>query len=1367
MLKTNALSLISFLSLVFLFLQGTFLGENLPAQQREIPPALQPWKAWANWDNTTLNSPPTFDDAREKMPVWPGRLSIVAEPKKAEWKFSVTVFDEAWVSLPGSDEVWPQRIAENGESLPVVERNGRPAVRLLPGRHELVGEFTWNTMPQRLLLPPEIGLLTLTVNNEEVAAPNWDAGGNLWLTRQRTGEAEADSISLKVYRLLEDGIPTWLRTEIELTVSGKSREEELGWVLPEGWKLSTVESLLPVSVDERGRLKAQVRAGKWTLSFHAFRTNDERTIRFSEGAEPITDVELIGFKSAPEFRLAELTGLQAIDVTQTLFPQKWQGLPVFQWNTGEAITLEEKLRGMGMQRPAGLAVKRRLWLDEDGKGYTYHDVVSGSDQQIWRLDSAADQELGSVRVNGIGQLITASPVDNSPGVEIRERDLTLEAIGTIYNPKTIAATGWQADTDSLNVYISLPPGWRALAVFGADSVDGDWLTAWSLLDLFLLLIFGAAVFRLFGFWAGLVALLAFGLAYHEPGAPRFTWLFLMFPIALLRVVKNDTGRYWLNLWKFFAVGLLAIYLVPFLWLQLQSAIYPQLEPAGINFDDHQLFPAMIQSPDQVSEYDTNWTRQIEIAQNNTHDAYRPEAFQKLAIQSEGKFKSNLQFDPKARIQTGPAQPEWNWNQVYCHWNGPVAAEQRLRPILISLNQHRILTLARVALIVVLGSILFGTRRPRVARPKSGSAQAVSTASFFLLLIGGTHPAHSQEIPDAQTLQLLSQRLQETSDAFPNAAVIPSVSLKVEGNRVLMHSEIHTALEVAVPLPGRLPAWSPASVTVDGKSRELVCRHKGYLWTVLPKGVHHVVVESLLPDVADWEWTFLLKPKLVVIDAADWNVTGVQANGTPEQQIFFARKQQIVEGAAAYDRRDFNAIVVVNRHIEVGLIWQVRNVVARLSEKGKAVSIKVPLLPGENVLTSNINVEGGAVEVRFGADEESFSWVSELPRGKEVALKAPTTDQWIERWHLVTSPVWNVNRTGLAPIFEANEKNLIPVWSPWPGEEVTLKFSEPTAIVGATTTVQRVLYETDLGQRIQTARLNLELETSLGGDFPVVLDPAAEISSIKVNSEDIPARRVGESLIVPIRPGKQSIDINWRSDKALETVVATSPVTLPVLAANLANVTIEMDVPQSRWILWAQGPTMGPAVRFWVILAFAILAALILGGIKDSPLDRIQWVLLAIGLTQVHVIAGLFVVAWLFAIAWRQRLDPSQIRVWWFNMRQIFLVLMTVIALWILVVAVGKGLLGEPEMYITGNGSYRTHLEWFQPRVELEMAQPVIVSVSVWYYRLLMLLWSLWLAFAVLGWLTKGWKAFVSGGAWRRRTKLVKTESLPVANENSV
>ena len=214
------------------------------------------------------------------------------------------------------------------------------------------------------------------------------------------------------------------------------------------------------------------------------------------------------------------------------------------------------MRGLGLQRPEGLSIDRQLWLDEDGAGFTYRDRFQGRMQQIWRLDAAEGQELGAVRVDGEGQLITANPQTGAEGVEIRSRNLNVEAIGRMARTRDMSATGWQADADVLQMSISLPPGWRVLALFGADRVDGDWLTAWSLLDLFLLLIFTLAVGRLWGFWAGAVALLAFGLAYHEPYSPRLTWLFLLMPLALLRVAPEGAGRRWLTLWKYFAAGLL-------------------------------------------------------------------------------------------------------------------------------------------------------------------------------------------------------------------------------------------------------------------------------------------------------------------------------------------------------------------------------------------------------------------------------------------------------------------------------------------------------------------------------------------------------------------------------------------------------------------------------------------------------------------------------------------------------------------------------------------------------------------------------------------------------------------------------------------
>ena len=1333
---------------VLLFAIAFFVGSNVRAQRPEIPDVLKPWEDWVTWKDKERNCPSAFNNAEDRVCSWPSRLSLNAGQQSGSWQITVVAFAETWMPLPGSPDTWPQKVLGNGEPMVVVERQGRPAIQLQSGRYELSGEFTWDQMPQQISIPREIGILSVVVDDKPLPLPEWDADGNVWLKRLRTEEAERDFLTVQVYRVIEDGIPVWLHTDIELTVSGKSREEDLGWILPEGWRLATVDSPLPVAVAEQGQLTAQVRSGKWTISVLAFHAMDPEAIRFSQDAQPVVNSELVGFRAKPEFRLAELVGMEAVDVTQTTFPEKWRDLSVYQWDTTTTVQLVEKMRGMGIQRPEGLSIDRHFWLDADGRSLTYHDMVSGRMQQIWRLDTAEGQQLGAVRVNGVGQLITSNPKSGAHGVEIRTRNLNLEATGRVESARTIPANGWQTDADSLNVTFDLPPGWRLFALFGADNVEGDWLTAWSLLDLFLLLIFAMSVLRLWGIPAGILALVAFGLAYHEPGSPRLTWLFLLMPLGLLRVVSAGTAQKWIKVWKYIAMALLIINLVPFLGRQIQSALYPQLESRGINYASQGLFRPL----------DFAYRRSVDVAvwAYETKDmAQRPQIAKAAKPAQQSKFQAgNLLYDPQARIQTGPAQPEWTWNQVRCQWDGPVSEEQKIRPFLVSQSLNRLITIFRIALLVFLAAILFDV--PKL--PKLFSKRRVA-ASMLLLIFLAPVELQAQEIPNEDLLRTLRERLLEPADAFPKAGEIPSVALKLEGNRVTMDAEVHTALEVAVPLPGRLPTWSPVSVNVDGKPSELVCRKQGYLWTVLPKGVHRVVVESMLPDVPEWQWTFLLQPRTVSIDAPGWTVSGVRPDGVPEQQVFFSRQLPANEATVAYDRKDFNALVAVDRHLETGLIWQIRNEVTHLSPQEKAVSIKVPLLPGESVLTSNVVVEDKFIEVKLGAGQQTFSWVSELPVGTDIQLTAPETNQWVERWHLVTSPVWNMTWTGLAPVFELQQQDLVPVWHPWPGEETTLNFKQPEAVTGDTITVQRVHHQTVLGSRQRTMNLNVELECSLGGDFLVGLDSAAEVASVKVVGRAIPVRRDGATLIIPVQPGKQAVEIAWRTNEKMRTVVNAGKVKLPVPGANVTSV---LQVPESRWVLWSSGPTRGPAVRFWVILAFAILAALVLGGWKLSPLGRFEWVLLAIGLTQVHIAAAMVVVAWLFVLAWRGKHAASSTRRWLFNLRQIGIVLLTLIALGILIVIVGAGLLGNPEMFILGNGSSQTYLNWFEPRATTELPEPMIISISVWFYRLFMLFWALWLASALLRWLAFGWQQFSHGGSWRHKPLIetVADESQP-------
>ncbi len=1303
------------------------------AQSPSIPEPLQSWQEWSLWGVEHRQSPKLYSDGETPIDYWPSRMELTATEGGGKFTVDVEVFEPTWVALPGSPSRWPLNVRDGDDEISVLERDKMPAIKLAPGKHTITGEFRWTGIPEKIAVPNQIGVLNLVVDGEPQPQPRWDRNGEVWLKRARGEVADKDGLSLQIYRLIEDGIPIWLRTEIELTVSGKSREEELGWVMPEGWRISTVESPIPVAVDERGVMKAQVRAGKWTIKVHAFRTQDAVAFQFATDADVAAATELIGFKADPSFRVAQLEEIALIDVSQTTFPQEWKAYPVYLWDTSKPFRISERMRGMGDSQPAGLTISRLLWLDEDGTALTYEDRINGQMQQIWRLDVAAGHTLGAVRVDDEGQLITENPTNGSSGVEIRKRDLKLAAVGRIDRTAELAATGWQVDADSLEWQITLPPGWRALAVLGADDVNGDWLTAWSLLDLFLLLVFSFAVYRMHGLLAGVIALAAFALSYHEWGAPRFVWLMLLVPLALERVVPEGSLRKVVLGAKFFFIAVLLLILIPFVARQLQCVIYPQLESQGMMY---------VKSSALVPTISVGSSAYVEGMYESNQSA--PEMSKAIA---SGRFAqtANLNYDPKSIIQTGPARPRWDWNAVTCRWNGPVSASQTVRPILISLNQHRLLSLVRVALLLMLAGLLLRAKRRGLPSSSPVIMAVPATAVMMLaMLIGASQSAHAQ-IPDEQTLQSMRDRLTQVSDAFPNAAEIPMASLSIDGNTLKLTCEIHATVEVAVPLPGRLPSWSPVAVTLDENTNVAIVRRDDYLWVLVPEGVHTVKLSGRLPEQSDLEWTYALRPRHVTIDAPGWKISGLAADGTPDQQIFLSKEQAVTADSAAYDRSQFNSIVVVDRYLEVGILTKVHTTVTRLGAADKAVSLVVPLIEGERVLTSNRDVNSNTIAVRLAATDASFDWDSELTPGSQIALVAAETQQYVERWHLVTSPVWNVQIEGANPVYESSETNLVPIWHPWPGEQVTLTFTRPTAVAGEAITVQSVEHEVLLGDRRRNLQLQIELECSLATDFAIDLGPEVEVTSMTIDGQSMPVQRSDSSLIVPAKPGKQTVVVQGFSELSLQTYADAGQVTLPVAASN---VTTQISVPESRWVLWAEGPLRGPAVRFWTILAVAILAAIVLSRLPRSPLRIAEWMLLTIGLTQVPVFAGMFVVGWLFLLGLRGSDEVRQMRPGWFNTIQVIIVMMTFISLLILTYVVSAGLLGHPDMFILGNGSTRTDLRWFQPRSGALLPVASVVSISVWFYRLLMLLWALWLATALVRWLVRGWQQFSTGGYWK-------------------
>jgi hypothetical protein len=158
----------------------------------------------------------------------------------------------------------------------------------------------------------------------------------------------------------------------------------------------------------------------------------------------------------------------------------------------------------------------------------------------------------------------------------------------------------------------------------------------------------------------------------------------------------------------------------------------------------------------------------------------------------------------------------------------------------------------------------------------------------------------------------------------------------------------------------------------------------------------------------------------------------------------------------------------------------------------------------------------------------------------------------------------------------------------------------------------------------------------------------------------------------------------------------------------------------------------------------------LGAVRLPTLKRWEWALLLVGLTQTFLLGAFVFVLWIFALAARGRHGP-RVGSWiGFNLGQLALAFGALLAAGVLISVLHVGLLGDPRMFISGEGSTTSLLRWFQPRSGPGLPTPSVISVSIWFYRLLMLAWALWLAFALLRWVKWGWQQFTAGGLWRSR-----------------
>ena len=435
---------------------------------------------------------------------------------------------------------------------------------------------------------------------------------------------------------------------------------------------------------------------------------------------------------------------------------------------------------------------------------------------------------------------------------------------------------------------------------------------------------------------------------------------------------------------------------------------------------------------------------------------------------------------------------------------------------------------------------------------------------------------------------------------------------------------------------------------------------------------------------------------------------------------------------------------VTRTLGFGVAWTVETRVRRVTPRGTPVAVRVPLLPGEAPTQAHLVVEDDAVAVSLGRDEVETRWESTLEQTTEIQLLAPEGQPWSEVWRLQCSAVWSCRADGLPPVRRVADGVFEPEYRPWPGESLQVALAHPAGVEGQTLTLDSVRLEASPGTRLERALLALQVRSSREQPLLLGLPEAAEVQQVSVDGSERPLRPEGGELRVTVPAGRHDVEVRWQQARGIGVAWSFPRVDLPGPAVN---VTQQLTLPPSRWLLLTWGPAWGPAVLFWSYFIFLLAMALGLGRLSLSPLSSLQWVLLGLGLSQIPPLGALVVVGFVFALVMRQQRQPASAGV--FDLMQLGLVAWAVVSLALLYAAIHTGLLFRPDMQVAGNGSSDTILRWYADRVTGSTPAAGVMSLPLWVYRVGMLVWALWLAAGLVRAIGWGWRAFGEGGLWRK------------------
>ena len=147
-----------------------------------------------------------------------------------------------------------------------------------------------------------------------------------------------------------------------------------------------------------------------------------------------------------------------------------------------------------------------------------------------------------------------------------------------------------------------------------------------------------------------------------------------------------------------------------------------------------------------------------------------------------------------------------------------------------------------------------------------------------------------------------------------------------------------------------------------------------------EGRHTVTLRGSIPAVDSLEIPFQTPPRVIEVSSDAWFVAGTKDKRLTSGSLQITRLQSSDDGdgTVRWESSRFPVFARVERVLELDLDWRVRTTVYRVSPTQGALTMDIPLLPGEHIVSGEFSVTDDRVLVSMNPQQQAVTWTSNLP-----------------------------------------------------------------------------------------------------------------------------------------------------------------------------------------------------------------------------------------------------------------------------------------------------------------------------------------------------------------------------------------------------